>query len=224
VPVNASSTVLRFGVFEVDLRAGELRKQGKRIKIQEQPFHVLTVLLQRPGEVVTREELRNQNGLLWAAHRLCWDDLKITNITSAAIEGTGYDPTNRAQPEMRFAVDLKTGRSLLASPFWREPTVMSAPVDPWKAYRRDRTVLQIMFWGFLPVLFLTAVLADRWAFLVAIGWVTLMLALNGRGVRFRCPLCGKPFFQRYPWRARIHDEPKCDHCGLPKYELPVPDP
>src|SRR5215467_2528199 len=58
---KTSSTLLRFGVFEVDLRAGELRKQGKRIKIQEQPFHVLTVLLQRPGEVVTREELRNQN-------------------------------------------------------------------------------------------------------------------------------------------------------------------
>jgi eukaryotic-like serine/threonine-protein kinase len=56
-----SSGILRFGTFEVDLRAGELRKQGKHIKVQEQPFHVLTVLLQRPGEVVTREELRNQN-------------------------------------------------------------------------------------------------------------------------------------------------------------------
>ena len=55
------SAILRFGVFEVDLRAGELRKQGKRIKLQEQPFHVLTVLLRRPGEVVTREELRNHN-------------------------------------------------------------------------------------------------------------------------------------------------------------------
>src|SRR5262249_7587781 len=56
-----SSEILRFGTFEVDVRAGELRKQGKRIKVQEQPFHILTVLLQRPGEVVTREELRNQN-------------------------------------------------------------------------------------------------------------------------------------------------------------------
>ncbi len=55
------SIILRFGVFEVDVRAGELRKQGKRIKLQEQPFQVLTVLLQRPGEVVTREELRNHN-------------------------------------------------------------------------------------------------------------------------------------------------------------------
>jgi len=51
---------LRFGVFEVDLRAGELRKQGKRIKVQDQPFQVLSVLLRRPGEVVTREELRTQ--------------------------------------------------------------------------------------------------------------------------------------------------------------------
>ncbi len=45
----------------MDVRARELRKQGVRIKLQEQPFQVLAVLLQRPGEVVTREELRSQN-------------------------------------------------------------------------------------------------------------------------------------------------------------------
>src|ERR1700752_2577034 len=56
-----SPAILQFGTFEVDLRAGELRKQGKRIKLQDQPFQVLAVLLQRPGEVVTREELRSQN-------------------------------------------------------------------------------------------------------------------------------------------------------------------
>src|SRR6201995_4333785 len=55
------SDIVQFGTFEADLRSGELRKQGKRIKVQELPFRVLTVLLQRPGEVVTREELRNQN-------------------------------------------------------------------------------------------------------------------------------------------------------------------
>ena len=52
--------IVRFGVFEVDLRAGELRKQGNRIRLQEQPLQVLAVLLQRSGEVVTREELRSQ--------------------------------------------------------------------------------------------------------------------------------------------------------------------
>src|SRR4029077_3867819 len=53
--------IVQFGTFEAGFRSGELRKQGKRMKIQEQPFHVLTVLLRHPGEVVTREELRNQN-------------------------------------------------------------------------------------------------------------------------------------------------------------------
>jgi TolB-like protein/DNA-binding winged helix-turn-helix (wHTH) protein len=51
---------IRFGVFEVDLRAGELRKQGVKIKLQEQPFQVLQVLLEKPGEIVTRDELRKR--------------------------------------------------------------------------------------------------------------------------------------------------------------------
>jgi DNA-binding winged helix-turn-helix (wHTH) protein len=59
-----SPAVLRFGTFEMDLCAGELRKQGVRIKLQEQPFHVLTALLLHPGKVVTREDLRAQ---LWSA-------------------------------------------------------------------------------------------------------------------------------------------------------------
>src|SRR5258708_28641713 len=55
-----SSGILRFATFEVDPRVGELRKQGKRLRLQDQPFQVLAVLLQRPGDVVTREELRSQ--------------------------------------------------------------------------------------------------------------------------------------------------------------------
>ena len=55
----------RFGVFEVDLRAAELRKRGVRIKLQDQPFHILSLLLDNPGEIVTREELRQK---LWPAH------------------------------------------------------------------------------------------------------------------------------------------------------------
>src|SRR5258707_184273 len=55
----------RFGIFEVDLRAAELRKRGVRIKLQEQPFRILSLLLEHPGEVVTREELREK---LWPAH------------------------------------------------------------------------------------------------------------------------------------------------------------
>ena len=53
-------TVVRFGVFEVDLRNGELRKGGVLIKLQQQPFKVLALLVGRPGDIVTREELRCQ--------------------------------------------------------------------------------------------------------------------------------------------------------------------
>jgi TolB-like protein/DNA-binding winged helix-turn-helix (wHTH) protein/Tfp pilus assembly protein PilF len=54
---NDPSGRLRFGVFEVDLRAGELTKRGLRVRLQEQPFQVLAMLLEKPGELVTREEL-----------------------------------------------------------------------------------------------------------------------------------------------------------------------
>ena len=55
-----SSRRICFGPFEVDRATGELRKQGRRIKLQEQPFQVLAALLEKPGELVTREELRQR--------------------------------------------------------------------------------------------------------------------------------------------------------------------
>src|ERR1700757_3547965 len=48
---------LKFGVFEADLRTGELTKLGKRVRLQEQPFQLLAMLLEKPGVLVTREEL-----------------------------------------------------------------------------------------------------------------------------------------------------------------------
>ena len=55
---------LRFGVFELDLRAGELRKNGLRVRLQEQPIRVLTMLAEHPDEIVTREELQKR---VWPA-------------------------------------------------------------------------------------------------------------------------------------------------------------
>src|ERR1700691_972717 len=49
---------LKFSCFEADLRSGELTKQGKRLRLQEQPFRLLAMLLERPRELVTREEVR----------------------------------------------------------------------------------------------------------------------------------------------------------------------
>lgn len=56
---------VRTGLFEIDLRSGEVHKTGRRVPLQEQPFRVLAMLLERPGEVVTREELQSR---LWPAH------------------------------------------------------------------------------------------------------------------------------------------------------------
>ena len=62
MPRASDASVIRFGVFEADLRSGELRKSGVKIRLREQAFQVLSELLERPGEVVTREELRDR---LW---------------------------------------------------------------------------------------------------------------------------------------------------------------
>jgi len=60
----ATGRIVRFGVFELDLRTGELRKSGLRVSLQDQPLQVLTMLLERRGELVTRDELRRR---LWPA-------------------------------------------------------------------------------------------------------------------------------------------------------------
>ena len=59
-----SSPVRRFGPFEIDCRSGELRKHGLKIRLAEQPFRILVLLLDRRGEIVTREEIRQA---LWPA-------------------------------------------------------------------------------------------------------------------------------------------------------------
>src|ERR1035441_1788527 len=55
---------VRVGLFEVDLSSGEVHKSGRRVPLQEQPFRVLAMLLERPGEIITREELQAS---LWPA-------------------------------------------------------------------------------------------------------------------------------------------------------------
>src|SRR5712692_183562 len=60
--LSRSRRAFRFGAFAADLRSGELYKDGARVRLQEQPFRILGLLLERPGEVLTREELRQK---LW---------------------------------------------------------------------------------------------------------------------------------------------------------------
>jgi TolB-like protein/DNA-binding winged helix-turn-helix (wHTH) protein len=63
-PLASSSRRVRTGLFEIDLGSGEVHREGRKVPLQEQPFRVLAILLERPGEVVSREELQAQ---LWPA-------------------------------------------------------------------------------------------------------------------------------------------------------------
>ena len=83
---TASTRIIRFGVFEVDLNASELRKGGLRVKLPEQPFQILTVLLEKPGELVTREELRNR---LWQSDTFVDFDHGVNNAVMRLREVLG---------------------------------------------------------------------------------------------------------------------------------------
>jgi TolB-like protein/DNA-binding winged helix-turn-helix (wHTH) protein len=75
--VASAPKVVRFGVFEVDLGARELRKSGVKIRLQEQPMQVLALLLERPGQVVTREELKRR---LWPGIVVDFDHSLNTSV------------------------------------------------------------------------------------------------------------------------------------------------
>ncbi len=77
---------IRFGIFEVDLQAGELRRQGIRVKLQQQPFEVLAMLLEHPGEVVTREEIQKR---LWPADTFVDFDRGLNRATNRLRESLG---------------------------------------------------------------------------------------------------------------------------------------
>jgi TolB-like protein/DNA-binding winged helix-turn-helix (wHTH) protein/Tfp pilus assembly protein PilF len=103
---------LLFGVFEVDLRAGELRKHGLRVRLQAQPFQVLVLLLENAGKVVTREELQKK---LWPADTFVDFDHglnKTINKIREALSDTAESPRfveTVARRGYRFLAEVKAG-------------------------------------------------------------------------------------------------------------------
>src|SRR5882762_7153109 len=86
-----SARIVRFGIFEVDLNALELRKHGLRLKLPEQPFQILVMLLERPGEIVTRDELRNR---LWQTDTFVDFDHGLNNAVMRLREVLGDSSDN----------------------------------------------------------------------------------------------------------------------------------
>ena len=88
-----SSNVVRFGVFEVDRRARELRKRGVRVRLQDQPFRVLETLLEKPGEIVTREQLKER---LWAEDEFGEFDKSLNTAIQKIRQALGIQRVRRA--------------------------------------------------------------------------------------------------------------------------------
>ena len=113
--------VVRFGVFEMDLEAGQLRKNGRRVPLQEQPFRVLALLLKKPGRVVTREELQEK---VWPDTHVDFDHSLNTAINKIR-EAIGDSAANP-----RFVETLPgRGYKFLAPVAGAGPTAHTDPVE-----------------------------------------------------------------------------------------------
>ena len=121
--LSATKDLLRFGVFELDPSAGELRKHGFRIKLQDQPFAVLLMLLERPGQLVTKEELQQR---LWSADTFVEFDKGIYNAMKRLRETLG----DEAETPRYIETIPKRGYRFLAEVYKIGSNASSVPLEP----------------------------------------------------------------------------------------------
>lgn len=118
--LGRKSVTARFGAFEANLDSRELRKQGHRIRLQEQPFSVLAILLERAGEVVSREELRQK---IWPADTFVDFDHSLNTAVNKVREVLGDSAANP-----RFVQTLaRRGYRFIGEVEWREHLSTGAP-------------------------------------------------------------------------------------------------
>jgi DNA-binding winged helix-turn-helix (wHTH) protein len=162
---RSARKVVRFGVFEADLRAGELRKNGGRIRLQEQPFQLLAFLLERPGEVVTREELRQK---LWPADTFVDFDHSLNTAVNKLREALGdsaWSPRyveTLARRGYRFLAPVeRTEANPLAQNPAKTASIDAKVATPVETFHRDLEVplprrgLTRGLFGLIQVMYLT---------------------------------------------------------------------
>jgi DNA-binding winged helix-turn-helix (wHTH) protein len=189
-PTTAPTPVVRFGVFEADLHTGELRKQGLKIKLTGQPMEVLAMLLEHPGELVTREEIQKR---LWPGETFVDFEHSLNTTVKKLREALGDDADNRRFVETlprrgyRFIAPVETPNH--AAPTQPSPAVsVPAPSRPPSGSFTRRIVTAIvrglmeehrkrMRWRYLALVGLV----------LGVGAATLVLlyALNVAGLRDR---------------------------------------
>lgn len=161
-------SVACFGVFEVDLDARELRKQGRKLRLQEQPFAVLAALIEQPGSILEREELRSR---LWPADTFVDFDHSVNTAVNKLREVLGDSASSP-----RFIETIaRRGYRFIAEVQWQGETPAavshdSAPVSDLPAPHRGATrtlfaLIQIMYLCFyLPAL-------THWQGIERVPWV-----------------------------------------------------
>src|SRR5215471_17591655 len=149
--------IVSFGLFELDVRSGELRKRGVRVPLQGLPVQVLAILLENPGQVVTREELRTR---LWPADTFVDFDHSLHNAIARLREALGEEANNP-----RFIETLPRRGYRFIGP--RDSPVIPQPVAP-------TVVTRGRFWRvFLPLA------------VAFVALFTALVGLNIRGLHSR---------------------------------------
>jgi cholera toxin transcriptional activator len=203
---SPAGRVVRFGVFELDLAAGELRKSGVRIRLQEQPFQLLALLLEQPGDVVTREEVRRR---LWPSDTFVDFDHSLNTAVNKLREALGDSASSP-----RYVETLaKRGYRFLA-PVERVETstrgqdsAPAAAIDPELEVPSPHRGLTRGLFGLIQIMYLIFYLAalfhlqqiDQVTDTFLPGWgsfaiVAAVLVTAGVGIPLRCYLLSADAF------------------------------
>jgi Tol biopolymer transport system component/DNA-binding winged helix-turn-helix (wHTH) protein len=141
VPETGPGSIIQFGIFEADLRAGELRRSGSKVRLQDQPFQVLALLLERPGQLVTREELHAR---LWPADTFVDFDHGLNAAIKRLRDALGDSAENPrfvetlARRGYRFLVPVnRVPQQSISGPqplprAWQESTTPPQPRRRWR--------------------------------------------------------------------------------------------
>src|ERR1700690_1894891 len=132
--LKTTDRVFRFGAFEVNEATGELRKQGIRVKLHSQPFQILVMLLERPAELVTREEMRQR---LWSQDTFVDFDHGLNTAVNKLREALGDSASNPRH------IETISGRGYrFIAPVTLVPPIASVPEKPVAAASRAENETQ----------------------------------------------------------------------------------
>ena len=187
-PAKDKSALARFGLFEMDMEARELRKQGRKLRLQEQPFALLAALLDQPGTILTREDLRAR---LWPADTFVDFDHSLNTAVNKLRDVLG---DSAASPRFIETV-ARRGYRFIADVQWHKNELAAEVAKPASDLPMPHRGITRTLFALIQVMYLTFYLAAliRWQGIehvpwvrphgFVILWITLVTAAAGIPVR-----------------------------------------